>query len=182
MFRQVSLPDNISGKVYLNSMPGRYGSIQDFLSEAEKLNISRIISLTDLDEIGRKSPAYAEYLQQEEKSFILNVVDFFPIEDFGVPSDKQKFFEFAEEAAQSVLSGENILVHCAGGVGRTGMFANCLLLAMGLDLKTTKTLVKDSGSDPETSEQKDIVRSCEVFLEIGEIGIFGNKEGDLSIL
>ena len=163
MFRQVPLPENISSKVYLNSMPGRNETMQDFLSEAEKLNISSIISLTDIEEIHRKSPEYAEYLQKKEKASIFPV-DFFPIEDFGVPSDKQKFFEFTDNVAQSVLSGKNILVHCAGGVGRTGMFANCLLLAMGLDLNTAVNLVKNSGSDPETSEQKDIVRSCVVYF------------------
>ena len=164
MFRQVPLPETISGKVYLNSMPGRYESMQDFLSEVEKLNISRIIGLTGLEEIQQKSQEYADFLKDEEKASSLPL-DFFPIEDFKVPTDKQKFFKFVEDVATSVLSGNNILVHCAGGIGRTGMFANCLLLAMGLDLNTSETLVKDSGSGPETSEQKAIVRSCGNYFD-----------------
>jgi protein-tyrosine phosphatase len=140
MFREVQLSEYITGRVFLNSMPGRIEAMQDFLSEAEEKKISRIINLTGEEEIRDKSPDYQEFLQREEKTSALKV-ESFPVIDFSAPEDDQLFFQFAEKVARTVISGENVIVHCGAGKGRTGMFAICLLLVMGLERETAESLV-----------------------------------------
>jgi len=127
MFREIQMPENITGRVFLNSMPGRREPMEDFLSEAKERKISKIISLTSLEEIIReKSPDYLVFLQKGEKTSVLDI-ESFPVKDFDAPEDEKSFIQFAENVAQSVISGNNILVHCGAGHGRTGMFAICLL-------------------------------------------------------
>ena len=47
----------------------------------------------------------------------------FPIGNLGVPEDKEAFLKLAEQTAEQLKRGDNVLVHCTDGVGRTGTFA-----------------------------------------------------------
>ena len=48
-----------------------------------------------------------------------------PSQDFGVP-DPVELHQKVDEVLQLAQSGENIAVHCLGGIGRTGLFLACL--------------------------------------------------------
>ena len=62
---------------------------------------------------------------------------------------------------EKLKSGENIFAHCAGGVGRAGTFASCLLVTEGMNADEAMQLVsKQRGmSSPETEGQRAFVRS-----------------------
>lgn len=52
-----------------------------------------------------------------------------PIRDQCVP-DKNVFMQQMAQLAEAYTHGHKIYIHCAGGHGRTGVFACCLLLAL----------------------------------------------------
>ena len=60
MFRKVKLPNEIAGKLYLHSMPGRYEDWQKFASEVNYRTIDFIVCLTSEVEIKKESQSYAE--------------------------------------------------------------------------------------------------------------------------
>ena len=80
----------------------------------------------------------SEYLQYAGTSAL---VDFYhaigadvlarPIPDFGVPS-RQLLAEVINEATLALADGGNVLVHCAGGSGRTGIVVCGVLRNLGV--------------------------------------------------
>ena len=87
-----------------------------------------------------------------------------PIRDVSVPT---------VEAARSLVGeliarrDSPILIHCIGGLGRTGVIAGCLLRALGVAPdETLRRLVAARGSRcPNTPEQKRFVADFDYLLE-----------------
>lgn len=154
LFRNVKLPKEIPGKLYLHSMPGRYESFDRFQQEADRLGIQRLVCLTSQEEIRQKSPDYLNALQAGELNIDCKpIISSFPIEDFGVPEDHEAFRQFSRQVAESLLEGETCLVHCGAGIGRTGTMAIAILLSLRMSFTEAAFLVKNVGSYPETPEQ-----------------------------
>jgi protein-tyrosine phosphatase len=57
-------------------------------------------------------------------------------------------------------SGEALLIHCAGGVGRTAMLAVSVLLALGESLHEAERAVSRAGSIVETMSQIEMLSWC----------------------
>jgi protein-tyrosine phosphatase len=57
-------------------------------------------------------------------------------------------------------SGETVLIHCAGGVGRTAMLAVCVLLALGEPVGDARSAVSRAGSTIETAPQNQLIMWC----------------------
>ena len=56
--------------------------------------------------------------------------------------------------------GEAVLIHCAGGVGRTAMLAVSVLLALGEPMSRAESLVSRAGSMVETMPQIEMLSWC----------------------
>lgn len=138
----------------LHSMPGRQEDVSSFLEAAARRGLGRIVSLASLDEISRHSPEYASAISS---GALPCPVTFVPVEDFGVPADREGFADFAERLAQGISSGDRVLVHCGAGIGRTGTLAECVLLALGASAEEARASVEEAGSHPETAEQRSLV-------------------------
>lgn len=84
----------------------------------------------------------------------------FPIDDYGAPSDPT-YPSLVADHFSRLRSGESVFAHCAGGVGRAGTFAACLLVADGMQADEAMQLVsqKRGVSSPETEGQRDFVRA-----------------------
>ncbi len=149
-FRRVDLGREVSGRLYLHRMPGRYGPVEDDWEEIRALDVSAVVCLVPDHEIDAKSPEYAEALRTGS---VPGEVWRLPIEDFGAPDDAQRFESLVRRAAERLRSGDSVLAHCAAGIGRTGMFATAVLLALGFSPDEAERRVRDAGSRPERPEQ-----------------------------
>ena len=148
--RMVELRSEISGKLYLHSMPGRNETLDAFLMQASKNEIDLVVCLAADEELSRLSPDYALCVKEdtfpfERKSFV--------IEDFGVPSNLESFIDFAADLAQGILAGQSVLVHCAAGIGRTGLVAASVLMQLGYPIQEAISVISEAGSSPEIGEQ-----------------------------
>ncbi len=150
--RRVDLPKEIDGALWLGPMPGRLRPLADDLADLAQQRIARIICLTPLDEIRLKSPDYAA--RQADLGI---PVTRFPIGDFGVPEDGGGLKALAEQAARDLQAGRQLFIHCAAGIGRTGMVATCVLVALGLSGAESVAAIAAAGSGPETEIQKQLV-------------------------
>ncbi len=152
--RRVGLPDNIKGKLFLHSMPGTKESWSDFVSQIQEEGVEQIVSLTSLKEIQNQSPDYADSILN--KTLSINWIEL-PIKDFSIPRDANSFKQCIKKIANFLIKGKAILIHCFGGIGRTGLAACCVLQILGLEQNDAQERVKQSGSSPETQEQRNFI-------------------------
>jgi protein-tyrosine phosphatase len=157
MFRRVDLPAKIAGKLLLHSMPGRFESLEKTWQQVESETVSVIVCLSEPHEIRLKSSAYLEAL--EAGSAPCSVLPF-EIREGGAPEDRERFWEFANEVANRLQSGEAVLIHCTGGVGRTAMLAVSVLLALGESVDDAEKTVSQAGSIVETMPQIEMLSWC----------------------
>ncbi len=88
-----------------------------------------------------------------------------PVLPFEVPDreasvDRDGFWNLARAVAQRLSAGQTVLLHCAGGVGRTAMLAVCVLIALGEAAGDARRLVSCAGSTVETRPQSDLIAWC----------------------
>ena len=157
MFRCVDLPARVSGRLLLHSMPGRFEAIERVWHQLISEAVVAIICLTEKYEIRLKSSKYAEAL---DTGTVPCLVLPFEIREGGVPEDRDAFWALANDVANRLQSGEAVLIHCAGGVGRTAMLAIAVLLVLGETLNEAESVVSRAGSLVETMPQIEMLSWC----------------------
>jgi protein-tyrosine phosphatase len=57
----------------------------------------------------------------------------FAIRDMGIPeeSESERYRAFVKDVVDRLRHEKNVVVHCRGGLGRTGTVAACVLVALG---------------------------------------------------
>jgi hypothetical protein len=143
----------------LHSMPGRFETLEAFCHQVHDESVAAIVCLTEPYELDLKSPRYADALA---RGTIPCSVLSFSVREGGVPEDRDSFWALANEIAGRLASGEAVLIHCAGGVGRTAMLAVSVLLALGQPLDDSEKRVSRAGSTVETMLQIEMLSWCAV--------------------
>lgn len=68
--------------------------------------------------------------------------------DLGLAPQLEAFRSGVHEARTALQAQQNVLVHCAAGIGRTGTLAACLLKSLGLPTPVALEWVREAGSSP----------------------------------
>ena len=144
-------------------MPGRFEAIEKVWRQVQIDAVRAIVCLTEKYEIRLKSSNYADAL--EAGAVPCSVLPF-EIREGGVPADRQAFWQLARDLAERLQSGEALLIHCAGGVGRTAMLAVSVLLALGQPFDEAESAVSRAGSIVETMPQIEMLSWCAAQVEI----------------
>lgn len=112
------IPLDVSGKIFRSGMPFSYfDEDSDLIEKYKKEKVGVIVSLTSDDENISRSGENLRELYKEEGFEVLH----FPIIDFDIPKNKGDFEILIREILQRADKGENIVIHCYAGLGRTGM-------------------------------------------------------------
>ncbi len=85
-----------------------------------------------------------------------------PIADFSVPTEdfEHQWIMQGQEIRTLLRNGEDVLVHCKGGLGRAGMIAARLLVELGMDSKQAIRSVRKARKGAiETSAQLALVHA-----------------------
>ena len=175
MLREVSLPADISGHLFLSHMPGRYSPFPKDEAVITDANVDTVVCLAPLDEIRKKSPGYAKAIDTQRLKWRSRP---FPIGDYGVPrgEDRAAFLTLVGDVANALREARTVLIHCGAGVGRTGMAAIGVLLALGQPLDPAIVAVQRAGSQPETKDQAALVQWVERELEVHVMAKFVTLE------
>ena len=165
--RSVALPADVEGQLYLSAMPGRSRSLDEDMAGWAEHGVELIVCLTEAAEIHTKSPDYAAAIEAGAIGAQRLV---YPIQDFDVPGERQHYLGLVQDLAERLRTGQRLLVHCAGGIGRTGMTAVAVLCCLGLPLDEAERRVWAAGSRPENRAQKEMVRWLAARMSNGETG------------
>ncbi|MDY0746062.1 tyrosine-protein phosphatase [Paucibacter sp. R3-3] len=149
-FRSVPLPASASGALWLQSMPGRLESWGEFLDEARLRQLNLVVCLNPLEEVAQLSPAYHKAIAEGRLPFRWQHL---PMRDFGLGSDPAAFRHGVEQIANGLVLGDQVLLHCAAGIGRTGTVAACVLKQLGTDRDEALRKVRAAGSNPQSAVQ-----------------------------
>ncbi len=141
----------------MHSMPGRYEALDRVWQQLHIEAVRVMVCLVETDELQEKSPDYARAILAGTVPCALLP---FEIPDRGAPEDRDGFWALAGMVAKRLDLGEAVLIHCAGGVGRTALLAISVLLALGCPVGQARELVSRAGSTIETAAQSQLISWC----------------------
>ena len=140
------------GRLALSSRPRGGDWLDDEIKHWKDAGISAVLSLLTKDEEGDLG------LQNEAESVKAAGMKFlsFPIPDRQVPASDASVTAAIERLDAELTSGNNVLVHCRQGIGRTGLMAASLLIMKGLSPGAALENVSAArgAAVPETAEQR----------------------------
>lgn len=154
-FRNLPLPDSVGGKLYLSAMLGRHRPFQEDEAEVASAGISAVVRLTEDYETERKAP---EYMEAIRRGLLKWEELHFPIADYGIPADIEAYRALLGRILSMLREGRAVLVHCAGGIGRTGTVAASLLICLGYGVEDAIAAVERAGSHAEDAAQVDLLK------------------------
>lgn len=160
--RPLDLPATVSGELWLTGLPDDDVRFQRYLFETAEKGVTQLVILTEDHEIRDLAPAYARLLSSGGLTFSVMRL---PIRDYGVPESVTAFRATAHGIAEALKRGERIVMHCRGGIGRTGLVAEAVLHELGVAPATSSMLVEAAGSKCETAEQLAFLREAYVNAE-----------------
>lgn len=129
-------------------------ALESNLQDLHSSGVDKILCLleeSESDELG---------LQQQESLAASAGIEFqrFSIVDYGVP-DFLDLQILITRTLNELHAGKHVLVHCRGGIGRTGLICCCLVLSTGVSVPDAVALVTDKRGEqvPETPAQIDML-------------------------
>lgn len=147
------VPREGKGGLSLGPRP-QTGAVDAWAAQAASEGVGFVISMLSDKEI-------AEFgLTNEGERLGRRGVSFtrYGVIDYGTP-DMPRFRGLIDAMRVEMEAGSHVHIHCAGGTGRAGTVASCLLLGDGVDAAEAVRRVSEARGVqvPETSKQLDFV-------------------------
>ena len=138
-----------SGSLFAMRMPDA-NDLTNNLRNLHNSGIDKVLCLIEPDEADQLGLSAEEELTKDSGM----AFERYAIADFGVP-DYPGFNPLIVSILNDIRQGKNVLVHCRGGIGRTGLVCCCVLIANGMDATSSiQTVSKKRGTRvPETDAQ-----------------------------
>ena len=143
------IPDKLAGC----AMPGESSASEQsaILSDLKELYNRGVRCLLSLAET---PPYFGDMCKKAGIKWI-----YFPIPDFGVPTDMHEYERIIKKSIEHLQEGEPICVHCFAGVGRTGLgLASILGVYYSMDGSRAIDTVRSTRVAIETREQTSFVQ------------------------
>ena len=130
-------PEDLSvpGRLGLTIAPGRWrpdgpaSPLQADLRELRQVHrASVLVTLMEEFELKRYGMSLSQLRAAVRKARLESI--WFPIADLGVPS-LEDAVPFVKKLAKRLAAPKTVVVHCFGGLGRSGTVAACVLVAHG---------------------------------------------------
>lgn len=154
----------LRGRLGLTVAPGRWrpglDSASDCLVEDDLLRLRDFygakVLVTLLEEFEMRRLAIPELLDVARNAGLRSL--WFPIADVSVPSDLEATCALVDGIVEYMSRGETIVVHCMGGLGRSGTIAACCLVARGHAPREAIRMVRSARPGAvEVASQEDFV-------------------------
>jgi len=142
-----------SGFLAIMAHPGQEQGAASAIALVARDGVHQVVSLLEPAEASALGlDAEAQLVAAQSMAFVS-----FPIPDMGLPASVSAFAGLARDLYRQVDAGVNTLVHCRGGVGRSGLLAAAVLLHCGMDPRQAcEKITRIRGLRvPETREQGD---------------------------
>src|SRR5207249_2022710 len=106
--------------------------LHDDLASWKRAGVHTVLSL-----LTREEEEFLD-LAHEEREAKAHGMTFrsYPIPDLQVPDSETGLARILEKLDKELASGNNVVLHCRQGIGRTGLVAACLLVTKGMETKT----------------------------------------------
>ncbi len=119
---------------------------------------------------------YEELLGTYQQEFGINHVCWAPIEDFHLCDTETLTKKILPFLAEADKLGEKVVVHCSGGIGRTGhVLAAWLVSGRGLSNKAAIAAVRRTGRNPYEAAIAAVMRGRNPFKAFGDLDALLNE-------
>ncbi len=139
------------GFIAIMAYPGVDGNAASAIASLARDGVRQVVSLLEPGEaraLGLETEV--QLVEAESMKFVS-----FPIPDMGLPASLDDFAGLARDLKHQVEAGENTLVHCRGGIGRSGLLAAAVLSCCGVEARQAcEQVTRIRGlRSPETTQQ-----------------------------
>lgn len=130
------------GRLAMSRAPGWLGGLHDELLQIRSEGIGTVLALVEDQDfpffgIAMSADDYVAAVAEAGLVLLRH-----PIPDHGVPTSLPAFVATITGLNDRLRAGESILVHCAAGIGRTGLAAACSLVALGAGVEEAVAIVR----------------------------------------
>ncbi|HRR56981.1 MAG TPA: hypothetical protein P5568_13125 [Acidobacteriota bacterium] len=150
--REIDVPE-AKGKLFIGRFP--ISGEGDFSTLLERESYGVAVMLATKDELESVPALHA--LWQEgtvaAKQYWLNTPN------LSIPDDERGLGEALSGAVEALKKGDQVLVLCPTGIGRSGTFGVCLLVMLGVDQLEAAIRLADAAAGPESGIQESLVEA-----------------------
>lgn len=145
--------------VFGSARPGySHQQVSAWIEFMQQQNIRRLCCLLSKAEL---NPYSLDLLGAYQQAFGLDKICWAPIEDFKFADTERLIHQILPFLAISQQKNEAVVVHCAGGVGRTGhVLAAWLVAGRGFSKKAAIAAVKQTGRNPYEAVIAAALKGC----------------------
>lgn len=148
-----------SGRLCVMAKPTSGEWIDEEFDAIKAFGISRVVSLLEAPE------AYSVGLSKEHQYCRDRELDFvqYEIKDRGIPVSEKEFLTFIQTLHTSISEGQDTVIHCRAGIGRTGIVAAAIFIKNGVSGVKSFEIVTGARrvEVPDTEQQKNYVLALE---------------------